>query len=146
MQAGRQMQYALAASNIVQNTQHNTAVMDCNRICFPTGIPACARYALCSGVHAMGGMAAQIPIKDNKEANDAAMTKVRRSAGIFFISYPLREHLLLVSIADLRSVLYVFFLSPGRCLATLCFLSARMAICTVIMLPAWWCKLLPTTT
>lgn len=29
------------------------------------------------GVHAMGGMAAQIPIKDNKAANDAAMTKVR---------------------------------------------------------------------
>jgi len=29
------------------------------------------------GVHAMGGMAAQIPIKDNKEANDAAMAKVR---------------------------------------------------------------------
>ncbi|KAI4254223.1 MAG: hypothetical protein LQ352_003206 [Teloschistes flavicans] len=28
------------------------------------------------GVHAMGGMAAQIPIKDNKEANDAAMTNV----------------------------------------------------------------------
>jgi malate synthase len=31
---------------------------------------------LCSGVHAMGGMAAQIPIKDNKAANDAAMAKV----------------------------------------------------------------------
>eukprot|EP01133_Synstelium_polycarpum_P012154 gene12154-14221_t len=29
------------------------------------------------GVHAMGGMAAQIPIKDNKQANDAAMEKVR---------------------------------------------------------------------
>jgi malate synthase len=29
------------------------------------------------GVHAMGGMAAQIPIKDNPEANDAAMAKVR---------------------------------------------------------------------
>lgn len=29
------------------------------------------------GVHAMGGMAAQIPIKDNKAANDAAMAKVR---------------------------------------------------------------------
>jgi len=29
------------------------------------------------GVHAMGGMAAQIPIKDNKEANDAAMNNVR---------------------------------------------------------------------
>ncbi|KAL8972479.1 MAG: hypothetical protein Q9183_000534 [Haloplaca sp. 2 TL-2023] len=29
------------------------------------------------GVHAMGGMAAQIPIKDNKEANDAAMANVR---------------------------------------------------------------------
>ncbi|KAI9315924.1 malate synthase A [Dichotomocladium elegans] len=29
------------------------------------------------GVHAMGGMAAQIPIKDNVEANNAAMTKVR---------------------------------------------------------------------
>ncbi|KAG2224616.1 hypothetical protein INT45_003756 [Circinella minor] len=29
------------------------------------------------GVHAMGGMAAQIPIKDNKAANDAAMKKVR---------------------------------------------------------------------
>ncbi|CAG98853.1 malate synthase MLS1 [Kluyveromyces lactis] len=29
------------------------------------------------GVHAMGGMAAQIPIKDNEEANNAAMTKVR---------------------------------------------------------------------
>jgi len=28
------------------------------------------------GVHAMGGMAAQIPIKDNKEANDAAMNSV----------------------------------------------------------------------
>ncbi|KAI4116676.1 MAG: hypothetical protein LQ345_002950 [Seirophora villosa] len=28
------------------------------------------------GVHAMGGMAAQIPIKDNKEANDAAMANV----------------------------------------------------------------------
>jgi malate synthase len=28
-------------------------------------------------VHAMGGMAAQIPIKDNKEANDAAMANVR---------------------------------------------------------------------
>lgn len=30
------------------------------------------------GVHAMGGMAAQIPIKDNKEANDAAMHNVRQ--------------------------------------------------------------------
>ncbi|KAI9312249.1 malate synthase A [Dichotomocladium elegans] len=29
------------------------------------------------GVHAMGGMAAQIPIKNNVEANNAAMTKVR---------------------------------------------------------------------
>lgn len=29
------------------------------------------------GVHAMGGMAAQIPIKDNKAANEAAMNKVR---------------------------------------------------------------------
>ncbi|KAJ1563794.1 hypothetical protein HK096_010976, partial [Nowakowskiella sp. JEL0078] len=29
------------------------------------------------GVHAMGGMAAQIPIKDNIAANDAAMNKVR---------------------------------------------------------------------
>ncbi|KAI9333204.1 malate synthase [Zopfochytrium polystomum] len=29
------------------------------------------------GVHAMGGMAAQIPIKDDKVANDAAMAKVR---------------------------------------------------------------------
>jgi malate synthase len=28
------------------------------------------------GVHAMGGMAAQIPIKDDKEANDVAVTKV----------------------------------------------------------------------
>ncbi|CAF9912260.1 MAG: hypothetical protein HETSPECPRED_000891 [Heterodermia speciosa] len=28
------------------------------------------------GVHAMGGMAAQIPIKDDKKANDAAMNKV----------------------------------------------------------------------
>lgn len=28
------------------------------------------------GVHAMGGMAAQIPIKDNKEANDKAMASV----------------------------------------------------------------------
>ena len=28
------------------------------------------------GVHAMGGMAAQIPIKDNPVANDAALTKV----------------------------------------------------------------------
>ena len=28
------------------------------------------------GVHAMGGMAAQIPIKTSKEANDAAMEKV----------------------------------------------------------------------
>ncbi|EFA79137.1 malate synthase [Heterostelium album PN500] len=30
------------------------------------------------GVHAMGGMAAQIPIKDNKAANDAAMEKVKQ--------------------------------------------------------------------
>ena len=30
------------------------------------------------GVHAMGGMAAQIPIKDNKEANDVAMNNVRQ--------------------------------------------------------------------
>ncbi|KIW10181.1 malate synthase, glyoxysomal [Exophiala spinifera] len=30
------------------------------------------------GVHAMGGMAAQIPIKDNAEANDKAMDKVRQ--------------------------------------------------------------------
>ncbi|KAI9591563.1 malate synthase, glyoxysomal [Syncephalis fuscata] len=29
------------------------------------------------GVHAMGGMAAQIPIKDDREANDRAMAKVR---------------------------------------------------------------------
>lgn len=28
------------------------------------------------GVHAMGGMAAQIPIKGNAAANEAAMTKV----------------------------------------------------------------------
>jgi len=30
------------------------------------------------GIHAMGGMAAQIPIKDDAGANDAAMTKVRQ--------------------------------------------------------------------
>lgn len=30
------------------------------------------------GVHAMGGMAAQIPIKDNQEANDKAMDNVRQ--------------------------------------------------------------------
>ena len=30
------------------------------------------------GVHAMGGMAAQIPIKDDQAANDAAMSKVRQ--------------------------------------------------------------------
>lgn len=35
---------------------------------------------LCSGVHAMGGMAAQIPIKDNAAANEAALTKVSRRA------------------------------------------------------------------
>lgn len=29
------------------------------------------------GVHAMGGMAAQIPIKNDPAANDAAMAKVR---------------------------------------------------------------------
>ena len=29
------------------------------------------------GVHAMGGMAAQIPIKDDPAANNAALTKVR---------------------------------------------------------------------
>jgi malate synthase len=29
------------------------------------------------GVHAMGGMAAQIPIKNDQQANDAAMAKVR---------------------------------------------------------------------
>ncbi|EGG21929.1 malate synthase [Cavenderia fasciculata] len=29
------------------------------------------------GVHAMGGMAAQIPIKDNKQANDVALEKVK---------------------------------------------------------------------
>jgi malate synthase A len=29
------------------------------------------------GIHAMGGMAAQIPIKDNPEANEAALAKVR---------------------------------------------------------------------
>jgi malate synthase len=33
------------------------------------------------GVHAMGGMAAQIPIKNNPSANAAAMAKVR--AGTF---------------------------------------------------------------
>ena len=36
-------------------------------------IPTCHRR----GVHAMGGMAAQIPIKDDPIANDAAMAKVR---------------------------------------------------------------------
>lgn len=30
------------------------------------------------GVHAMGGMAAQIPIKNNPEANNAAIEKVQR--------------------------------------------------------------------
>jgi malate synthase len=30
------------------------------------------------GVHAMGGMAAQIPIKGDPAANDAAMAKVRQ--------------------------------------------------------------------
>jgi len=30
------------------------------------------------GIHAMGGMAAQIPINNNKEQNDAAMEKVRK--------------------------------------------------------------------
>src|SRR5207237_8181024 len=29
------------------------------------------------GIHAMGGMAAQIPIKNDEQANEAAMTKVR---------------------------------------------------------------------
>ncbi len=29
------------------------------------------------GVHAMGGMAAQIPIKDDPARNEAALTKVR---------------------------------------------------------------------
>ena len=35
------------------------------------------------GVHAMGGMAAQIPIKNNPEANDAAMQKVWLTAAFF---------------------------------------------------------------
>src|SRR3569833_3816077 len=30
------------------------------------------------GIHAMGGMAAQIPIKNNPEANDRALDKVRQ--------------------------------------------------------------------
>ncbi|PRP84535.1 malate synthase [Planoprotostelium fungivorum] len=30
------------------------------------------------GIHAMGGMAAQIPVRDNKQLNDAAMEKVRK--------------------------------------------------------------------
>jgi len=30
------------------------------------------------GIHAMGGMAAQIPVRDDKEANDKAMEKVRK--------------------------------------------------------------------
>lgn len=29
------------------------------------------------GIHAMGGMAAQIPVKNNPQANVAALTKVR---------------------------------------------------------------------
>lgn len=38
------------------------------------------------GVHAMGGMAAQIPIKNDPAANEAALTKVRGNcaAGVCF--------------------------------------------------------------
>ena len=32
------------------------------------------------GVHAMGGMAAQIPVKNDQKANDAALAKVRSPA------------------------------------------------------------------
>jgi malate synthase len=31
------------------------------------------------GIHAMGGMAAQIPVKNNPQANEAALAKVRAS-------------------------------------------------------------------
>ena len=34
------------------------------------------------GVHAMGGMAAQIPIKNDPKANDAALVKVRAVSGV----------------------------------------------------------------
>jgi malate synthase len=35
------------------------------------------------GVHAMGGMAAQIPIKNDKKANDAAMNQVTNNRESF---------------------------------------------------------------
>ena len=44
------------------------------------------------GVHAMGGMAAQIPIKTNKEANDAAMEKVGEGASTTGLATISKQH------------------------------------------------------
>ena len=43
-----------------------------------------------SGVHAMGGMAAQIPIKDDPAANAAALAKVRHTYGPWCRAVPVR--------------------------------------------------------
>ncbi|KAG6015199.1 Malate synthase, glyoxysomal [Claviceps citrina] len=68
----------------IKKFRHNPAFVLPDRSCVTMTVPFMDAYVrlliqTCHrrGVHAMGGMAAQIPIKDDKQANDAAMDSVR---------------------------------------------------------------------
>jgi len=70
--------------SVIKKFRQNPAFVLPDRSCITMTVPFMDAYVrllikTCHrrGVHAMGGMAAQIPIKDNKEANDAAMANVR---------------------------------------------------------------------
>jgi malate synthase len=71
--------------SVIKKFRNNPAFVLPDRSCVTMTVPFMDAYVrllikTCHrrGVHAMGGMAAQIPIKDNKEANDAAMNNVRQ--------------------------------------------------------------------
>jgi malate synthase len=71
--------------SVIKKFRQNTKFLLPERSCITMTVPFMDAYVrllikTCHrrGVHAMGGMAAQIPIKDNKEANDAAMNNVRQ--------------------------------------------------------------------
>jgi malate synthase len=53
---------------------------NCTSDAFVTPCASCYSYVryVVIGVHAMGGMAAQIPVKDDEKANEAAFEKVRK--------------------------------------------------------------------
>lgn len=70
--------------SVIKKFRQNPAFVLPDRSCVTMTVPFMDAYVKlliktchARGVHAMGGMAAQIPIKDNPEANDKAMENVR---------------------------------------------------------------------